>query len=226
MRACWCFVSLVALAGCGMFGGGSKPAPPPLVVGDAFSAESVSFGEGYGINLPKTVAGFTRTDTQDRGHGTDIVAGYARTLAPAPIVATVRVHKAAEPGALDVLGTGNVNIGADDKRSRAALDRSIAQVQHLYPDARILDTDHSYLVRFGGMQNGRAAILTYTDLLDGVRQPITLRIETFCCVDARWNYEYRFRYPSSLAGVDAPINAFTDAIAWSADPSASIDKPE
>ncbi len=226
MRTCWRLVFPLALAGCGMFGGGSAKKAEPVVLGDQLSAESVSLEDGYGINFPKTVAGFTRTDTDTHGHGTDYVAGYARTIDPSPIVATVRVHKLDAPSGLDLLGTGSGGVTANANHSRAALDRSIAQVHRFYPDAQVLDTGPAYIVRFGALQNGRAATLSYIDTINGTRQPITLRIETFCCVDARWDYEYRFRYPASLAGVDQPIASFINAIAWSADPSNSIDKPE
>ncbi len=214
---------LVALSGCGMFGGGPKP-NPVTVSGSAISTETVSLGNGYGLDLPKTIDGFTRTGTEDRPAGTDIVAGYARTVDPAPIIATIRVHKAGEASSLDLLAA--TPPAATTSKSQASLDASIKQVRRFYPDAEILSTAGAFLVRFGAMQNGRSALLSYVDSMDGVRQPILLRIETFCCADQKWNYEFRFRYPASLAGVDGPIAKFVDGIAWSRDPGESIDKPE
>lgn len=205
-----------------MFGGGSKPDPVRLS-GSSISTETVALGNSYGLNLPKRLDGFVRTDTEDRPHGTDIVAGYARTLDPAPIIATVRVHKVGDSGALGVLTGTTTN--STENRSRAALDASIAQVRRFYPQASVVHTAPAFLVRFGAMQNGRAATLTYTDVMDGVRQPIDLRVMTFCCADGRWSYEYRFRYPASLAGVDGPIAKFLTDLAWSAEPAASVDKP-
>ena len=216
-------LACLSVGGCGMFSGGAKPDPVALS-GSTISTETVALGNSYGLNLPKRIDGFVRTDTEDRPHGTDIVAGYARTLDPAPIIATVRVHKVGDPGTLSVLTGSTTN--ATTVRSQAALGASIAQVRRFYPDASVVRTAAAYLVRFGAMQTGRTATLTYTDVMDGVRQPIALRVVTFCCADGRWNYEYRFRYPASLAGVDGPIAKFLDDLAWSAEPSASVDKPD
>jgi hypothetical protein len=216
--------TLACLAGCGMFGGGGDKPKGPVVTGDAISTETVAVGNGYGLNLPKTLDGFIRTDTDDRVAHDDVVAGYARTIEPAPIVATVRVHKVSVSSGLDILSS--TPSAATGNNSRIALDASIAQIRHFYPDAAVASTSNAYIVRFGAMQSGRDAIVSYTDTMDGVRQPITLRVVTFCCADGKWDYEFRFRYPASLAGVHEPIRKFLDDLAWSPEPSGSIDKPE
>ena len=212
------------MSGCGLFGGGGDKSSYTLVTGTTISTETVSLGDGYGLNLPKTLDGFTRTDTQDRTKEDDIVAGYGRTVEPAPIVATVRVHKAASKSSLDLLSSSSA--AATQDQSAASLEASIREVRRFYPSATVSETSPAYLVRFGAMQNGRAATLTFLDVMDGVRQPIALRIETFCCVDEKWDYEFRFRYPASLAGTDGPIAGFLRDIAWSPQPAGSIDKPE
>ena len=216
---------VLLLSGCGMFGGdGKTKSDAPLVTGTVISTETVSLGNGYGLNLPKILDGFVRTDTSDPPAGSDVVAGYARTEPPAPIIATVRVHKVGGKGTLDLLAETPPAATLD--QSASALKASIAQVRHFYPDATTVATGPAFIVRFGAMQNGRAATLSYVDTMDGVRQPILLRIETFCCLDQTWDYEFRFRYPASLAGTGTPIDYFLRDVAWSPEPSGSIDKPE
>ena len=206
------------LAGCG-----SKP-EPVIVAGSPIATETVALGNGYGLNLPRTLDGFTRTGTETEPHATGIVAGYARSGAPAPITVAVRVHKANEPGSLEVVeGVVTASTGGP---SQSALQNAIAEIRHRHPDAVVTDSRNAFLVRFGAMQAGRAATLSYADEIDGVRQPINLHIETFCCADGRWNYEFRFRYPASLAGAPDPIANFVNDLAWSPQPAASIDKPD
>ncbi len=206
-----------------MFGGGPKPLTV-AISGSAISTESVSLGNGYGLNLPRTLDGFTRTGIEEHARGADIVASYLRPADPGPIIATVRVRKAGAPSSFDLLAAASP--AATAAKSQASLDALIAQVRRLHPDAEVTGTAPSYLVRFGAMQNGRSATLSTTDTINGISQPVALRLETFCCADQRWSYEFRFRSPASLAGVDGPITKFIEDVAWSPEPAESIDKPQ
>ena len=212
----------LALSACGLFSPDKPDAP--LIIGTTISTETVSLGGGYGLNLPKTLDGFTRTDPRDRKEGDDIVVDYARTIEPAPMLATVRVHRAGGKSSLDLLTV--TSPAATSDRSSAALDASVGRVRRADPSAGVSASAPAFLVRFGAMQNGRAATLSTVDTIDGVRQPIALRIVTFCCVDQKWSYEFQFRSPAALAGTAGPITDFLRDVAWSPEPSGSIDKPE
>lgn len=216
-----CVAAALSLGGCGMFGGGGEAAHP-LVSGTDDSTETVSLAGGYGLNLPRTLAGFTREDTS-LGHGAPgAVAGYAHLDAPGPVMATIHAHQSGGGGGGPFGGGGPNATGA---RSDAALDGSLAEVRHYYPDMVAGARSDAYIVRFGAVQHGRAVTVRFTDLLAGERQPIAMRIETYCCLGGRWDYEYRFRAP---AAVDATAleHRFAAGIAWSRDEAGSIDRPE
>lgn len=210
--------AILALAGCGS-------APRPLdtaLTGTADTTETVATAPGLGLNLPKTLDGFTRVDTEDRHHGADIVAGYARTLDPSPVMATIRLHRLESHALEPLFDTGGTD--TTGARSNAALDASIAQVRHYYPSATLGPRRDVYLLRFGTIQTGRSTTVTFDDLMDGRRQPIRLEIDTFCCQAGHWDYEYRFRSPRTL-DAHAAISRFLQDIPWSADPAGSVDAP-
>ena len=210
----------LTLGGCGMLGG-RDGAARPVVSGDADSTETVTLGGGFGLNLPYALAGFTREDTS-LGHGAPgAVAGYAHLDAPGPVMATVHAHQAGGGGG--PFGHGGADATATG--SDAALDGSLAEVRHYYPAMVAGPRSDAYIVRFGAVQHGRAVTVRFTDLLAGARQPIAMRIETYCCLGGAWDYEYRFRAP---ADVDATAleHQFAAGIAWSRDAAGSIDRPE
>lgn len=225
-----------ALGGCGgmddvgsLFGDGTPGAGTgarpmvkgPVVTGTADGTETVTFGNGFGLYLPKNVAGFTREDTS-LGHGAPgAVAGYAHLDDPGPVMATIHARRSGAD-ASPFAGSGP---DANAQRSDAALDASIAEARRFYPDLQVGPRSDVFLVRFGAVQHGRSATVRFTDLLAGERQAVAMRIETYCCLGGRWDYEYRFRAP---AAVDAALleHEFANGTAWSRDPSGSIDQPE
>ena len=110
-------------------------------------------------------------------------------------------------------------------RVRRAPHPSIGTPAEAGDQLRSLARSDVYIVRFGAVQHGRTVTLRFTDLLAGRRQPIAMRIETYCCLGGTWDYEYRFR---AQADIDAPAleHRFAAGIAWSSDEAGSIDRPE
>ena len=218
--------ALLMLASCdgsgagGLLGGG-EAAGKPVVTGTADGTETVGLGQGYGLYLPKNVAGFTREDTS-LGHGTPgAVAGYAHLDDPGPVMATIHARRFGGDGSPFT----DDGPDATARRSDAALDASIAEARRFYPDAKPGPRVDVFLVRFGAVQHGRSTTVRFTDLLAGERQAVAMRIETYCCLGGRWDYEYRFRAP---AAVDASLleHGFAKGTAWSRDPGGSVDRAE
>ena len=220
MRASWwAAMMVVALGGCG--GDAAVPAGP-VVTGTEEGTETVSLGEGYGLFLPKSLAGFAREDTA-LGHGAPgAVAGYAHPEAPGPVMATIHAH--AFDAGNTLLGGGSGR-DATGENSDAALLASIREARRFYPDMVVSPRSDVFIVRFGAGQRGRTATLRFTDLFAGTRQPIAMRIETYCCLGGRWDYEYRFRTAAG-SDVTALEHRFASGIAWSRDPAGSVDRPE
>ncbi len=217
---------LASLAGCGWFGGGSDDThrAANAFTGTEDTTETVTLGNGDGLNLPTAVAGFTRGEVLVGNKATEAGATYTSSGAPGPIVATVHVHQAAT-GSSIIPFTGGGSDDATKPRSDAALTALIADITRAHPDAAVIGRSDVFLVRFGTIQAGRAAELTATDELGGARQPVRVLAESFCCVNGQWDYEYRFEAPVGVQARERE-NAFARAIAWSREPASSVDQAE
>lgn len=126
------------------------------------------------------------------------------------VIATVRVHADGDH-LLPRLAGGEV---ADSSTPARSLQKSLTQVRHFYPGAKLRDVRNVYLVKRGSLQGGRAATLRYEDLLGGRRQKIDLDIYMFCCVDSRTAYEFRIRHAADN-DVGRLAVSFLQALPWS-----------
>ena len=217
--------ALASLAGCGWFGSSDDThRAANALTGTEDTTETVTLGNGDGLNLPVTVAGFTRREVRVGDRATEASATYAHVGAPGTIMATVRVHQVAGGSGLNPFsGGGGPN--ATGPRSDAALTALVAEIDRAHPDAAVTGRSDVFLVRFGVVQAGRAAELEATDDIDGRRQPVHVLAESFCCVNGKWNYEYRFEAPAGVQARELE-NAFARAIAWSREPAASVEQAE
>lgn len=217
---------LASLAGCGWFGGGGNDThrAANALTGTEDTTETVTLGNGDGLNLPVTVAGFTRGEVRVGNKANEAGATYTHEGPPGPIVATVHVRKANAASSL-IPFTGGGSDAATRPRSDQTLNALIAQIVQAHPDAAVIGRTDVFLVRFGVVQAGRAAELTATDEIGGQRQPVRVRAETFCCVNNRWNYEYRFEAPAGVPARELE-NAFARAVAWSREPGTSVEQAE
>ncbi len=217
--------ALSSLAGCGWLAGGDdKHKAASAFTGTEDTTETITLGNGDGLNLPTTVAGFTRSDVRVGDKATEAGATYTHAGAPGSIVATVHVHQVSSGSALNPFSGGGSDT-ATKPRSDAALTALIADITRTHPDAGVIGREDVFLVRFGAVQAGRAAELTATDELDGQRQPVRVFAESFCCINGKWDYEYRFEAPAGVQARELE-NAFARAIAWSREPSASVEQAE
>ena len=217
---------LASLAGCGWFGGGSGDTHKAAnaLTGTEDTTETVTLGNGDGLNLPTEIAGFTRNEVRVGNKATEAGATYTRNGPPGPVVANIHVHKVSSGSSLIPFSGG----GSDDAtrpRSDTALTALIAEITRAHPDAAVIGRSDVFLVRFGTVQAGRAAELTATDEIGGQRQPVRMLAESFCCVNAKWDYEYRFEAPAGVQARELE-RAFARAIAWSREPGASVDQAE
>jgi hypothetical protein len=197
------------LAGCDT---ASHSAAQP--VPDAPRAE----GNGPGLTLPSQIAGFQRVDLQKSG-GNATTAGYVLNDSANLVIATVHVQRATTDGPGPLFESSRT---ADATASTRALEASVAQVRHYYPGAVLRDVHNVFLVKRGELQAGRAATLRYNDLLEGKRQAIDLDIYTFCCVDGRWDYEYRIRHAADDDAATA-VMPFMRALDWSSSQAADAE---
>lgn len=212
----------IALAGCGLFAD-DAPKPRLGLAGSAGATQTVDLGDGYGLYLPTTLAGFTRGGVEDRAKNTEAVADYVLAGPPGPITATIRVSARGGSGGTLIPFIGEPSNDATAAESGAALAASLAALRRQDPTATFGAPEDVFLVRFGTIQHGRAVSGTGTD--GGT--PVRLRIETFCCVGGRWSYEYRFRIAQDAGpAAEERDRAFERALAWSKDPAASVEPPQ
>lgn len=217
---------LASLAGCGWFGGGEDTHKAAnAITGTEDTTQTVTLGNGDGLNLPTTVAGFTRDDVRVGNKATEASGSYTHGGPPGAIVATVHVQQASGGSSLIPFTGGGGGNTATKSRSDAALSALVAQITREHPDAALIGRSDVFLVRFGVVQAGRAAELTATDEIGGQRQPVRVLAETFCCVNGKWEYQYRFEAPAGVRAREIE-NAFARAIAWSREPGASVDQAE
>lgn len=218
--------ALAPLAGCGWFGAGPDDThrAANAFTGTEDTTETVTLGNGDGLNLPTTVAGFTRSEVRVGNKATEASATYNRAGPPGPITAIVHVQRVSGGGGLNPF-SGDGGPDATKSRSDAALTALIAEISRSHPDAAVIGRSDVFLVRFGVVQAGRAAELTATDELGGQRQPVRVLAESFCCVNGKWDYQYRFEAPAGVQAREIE-NAFARAIAWSREPGASIEQAE
>ena len=215
----------MGLGGCGWFGGGQHK-PPLAFAGTADTTESINLGNGYGLNLPLSVAGFERDSVQLGAGGMDASADYTRRGAPGTVSATVSVHAAAGGGSFAVIPfTGGGSGAATQAQSDRALTAAVAAATRGQAGAAEIGRGNVFLVRFGVVQAGRAATVTATGELGGVRQSVRVLLQSFCCVGGKWDYEYRFVAPADVDAREME-NEFARAVAWSREPAGSVEQPE
>ena len=202
-------------AGCGLFGS-SHPKAPLSVIDTRGSTTTIALQGGVGLELPRTLDGFELTRRPDQ-RATGVTAVYTRS-GPTPLVATVSATRMKQGGSM--LSLTSVSTIASAKQSGKVLDATMSQLRAAHPGLSATPLRDVYLLRFGAIQVGQAAEVTF----DGPGQaPTTISVDTFCCVNGMWSYEYRFQ--NTGAAEKETQSRFMRDLPWSADPRASIDEP-
>jgi len=200
-------VALLLLDGCNSPGTSDTGNGPgvALAVAQNASNQGIVIHNRSGQEFPVTAAGFQRISASSAA-GRDIAAGYVLNLPDGNgIVAVVHVYTEDTGFAA---GQARDSIGYFQFQARK--DGVVKQ----HPGATVVMPQRpAFTLQQGRNREGYEAIIDYTDMLGGKRQPVRTELYSFAPAVPGFNIEYRFSYPASL-DVGQSIRDFMAVLPW------------
>ena len=201
------FVTLVLLGGRNAPGTsytGNGPGVARDVAQNA-SNQGIVIHNRSGQEFPTSAAGFQRMSVSSAA-GRDIAAGYVLNLPGGEgIVAVVHVYTEDTTFAG---GQARDSIGYFQFQMR----KDLVLKQH--PGATVVSPQRpAFILQQGRNRDGYEAIIDYTDVLGGKRQPVRTDLYSFAPAAPGFNIEYRFSYPAAL-DVGQSIRDFMAKLPW------------